>query len=299
MTYSLQKKAFLAGLLAKAGLAHVVQNGVADRALKSDKYSKTLGGGLASSFRDGLSGAGKASAAKIGKAFVGGAVFPEGGIASRYSHSIGESIRQHVGQGGKLGPHDALLLHHAARGNFDKVKRLLPKATVASAALEKAGLPIKHIANLPAHRLVPLGNVFKDTKTHPILKAIHAATDRSELRKGIGGSRLAQKTGNALHHAAVAGAGALTALEPAAGIVNLAKTVTSHKSLSKLPGISHASHFIDNQLKTGVKTSFSAGLKGSPLASFRHLTKKYLVNAPAAHLDRLSNSLGSALRSSK
>jgi len=282
--YSMNKQAFL-GALGIATAAHVAQNAVADRLVRSKSFSNHLGTHMARAFRHGSAGLSRTMPASLSLAY--GAALPDVPALVGEANKLGKQL------GHPLTARQALIMHHVSRGNLHTVKRLMSKEVDPKIddLLKHVNLSHKALLQSSSAGLKSAGDVIRK---NPIMNPIRAATDRASL-KAMGHEALKSARGRAT--ATIVG-GALSGLaDHVTAGVNVAKGVYTHPTLSKLPGISHAKAFVDHIYSRDMMKAVRNGAQGIK-TPFRRI-KGLAMNSLAQHTENLGNDVSRALNIEK
>jgi hypothetical protein len=280
----MNKQAFL-GALGIAAAAHVAQNAVADRLIRSKAFSKHLGTHMARAFRHGSKGLNQAMPTSLSLAY--GAALPDIPALVGEANKLGKHLGHHVTA------RQALIMHHVSRGNLHTVKRLMAKEVDPKIddLLKHVSLSHKALLQASSESLKNAGEVIRK---NPIMNPIRAATDRASLR-AMGHEALKSARGGAT--ATIIG-GALSGLaDHVTAGVNVAKGVYTHPTLSKTPGISHAKSFVDHIYSRDMRKAVQDGAQGVK-TKFR-LAKGMAMNSLAQHAENLGNDVSRALKMEK
>ena len=276
----LEKQAVLGSLLSGTA-AHLLQNVYLDKKMR--KRPGEIAKRLHEAVLSGMSGS--QAAAKRSASFLRGAIIPEENIIAQEGAHLGRA----------LGPnptvHDVLALHHAARGDIDKTIRLLRsgKAEGAKRVLAQAGIKQEHlglVGHLPAHKAEELKETLR---TSPIGQVLQDATEKSRLRETA-----RRSSGAPVHNWGLAGSVASTAIDPAAGTLNVTKSIMSHPRLQHLPILNRITKYLNDVSLGKVRTAGARGLRG---LSLKHkLLTRFGYNAAVGHSSELAHKLGRIFR---
>lgn len=273
-----------------AALAHLAQNQVMKKALKSKRFGESVG----KSFTGGLLGRTPSKVKEFFGHAASAATVPEMGILKSHAQDLGHELR-HVlqSQGIKsMGRKDLEAIQHLLQGNVELAQKLSPQVSgLAQGVIAKSKLytgvapeAIKQLANDPNHPLI--SNIGKNLVQIP----------KNMADSVILPTKVAPATGTQLAGSAV-GSTALGMVDPITGAMNLGKYVMSNPKsrslLQKTPGLRQAlQKSEDVMVKNPVNKAFQKGQQGKDLGKGYKFIRREVVNPLVASAEGTAQAVG-------
>lgn len=273
-----------------AGFAHLAQNAVMDKLLRSGRFGRAVG----SRFTKGLLGQPVNPILQFAESAATGATIPEIGLLRSHARELGNKIREElVAKGIKhISKNDLMAVQHALQGNYQEAAALSPQvATIAAGAVKQSRFfrsidpkDVAQLANDPNHPLI--SNIAKNLVQIP--KNI---ADRSIITNAPNLHPKAELAGSAV------GSGLLGIVDPVTAGMNAAKYITTHTEgrnlLSRSPRLKSWLDKADEFLvKKPLARAQSKGEQGQSLSKAYQAVNKYVFNPVVASAENTANRLG-------
>lgn len=267
-------------ILATSAAVHLAQNLTTRQLLKSPKFAKSLG----TNFANGVKGIVDTSKVTAAKNFIGGMLSPDSIIAKNSAHKLGSSLAPALKGMDKK---QLAALRMASKGKVGPlIRRGLHKDTqvldIAKSIENHTKMPLHSILSKAEGNVPKIKSMFND-RNLPLLSNIG-----KNLGKGRASTSATMQPGTLGNKSLLAGSFTSAILDPAAGVLNSVKSLTSTDRFasSKIgSAITNKAHEIL------LKNPIRKGFQSEGVNKLKNKAYELSVNPVSANLERTSHAL--------